>query len=172
MSGQSFLWASAAPLNIEKLFAIDKAPLFDGGDGQQLGAQGAQDQVAAARVLGYRLKGVGVLTHGPLTEHLTGKQKVEVSLTHHFTGDAEHHGMAVDAGVEITTVAVAGIFQHLQMNIADVLDDQWNTDLASGNSGSLGAEKGRDIDNAGDIDSLPLEGHSGQYAVETAGKES
>ncbi len=63
-------------------------------------------------MFGYRLEGIGILTHGTLTEHLTGEQKIKIALTNHFAGDAKHHGMAVNAGVEISTVAIAGVLQH------------------------------------------------------------
>ncbi|MEZ4483165.1 MAG: hypothetical protein R2864_00755 [Syntrophotaleaceae bacterium] len=93
-------------------------------------------------MLGYRLEGVGVLAHRPLAEDLAGKQKVELAVTDHFAGDPEHHRMAVDARVKVATVTVVGVLEHFQMDIADVLDDEWNPNLAGSDSGTLGAEEG------------------------------
>jgi hypothetical protein len=130
------------------------------------------NSLALKGIRGHRAQGVGVLTHGALPQHLPGKEKVEFPAVDQFAGDAEHQGMAVYAGVEIAAVAVAGIFQHCQVDFADVPDDQWNVDLPCGDPGALGAEERGNKNDTGDGRSLAFEGQCRQAAVETSGKKS
>jgi hypothetical protein len=58
------------------------------------------------------------------------------------------------------------------MDFADVPDDQRNIDLAGRFRGPSGTEKWRNVDDAGNVDSLPLENQGGQGAVETSGKKA
>ncbi len=80
--------------------------------------------------------------------------------------------MAVDAGVEVLAVAITGIFQHGEVNLADILNFQGDVHFLCGFLCTPGPEKrGRECD-AGDLHALALEGHGGEAAVETAGQKS
>ena len=80
--------------------------------------------------------------------------------------------MAVDTGVHVLAVTVFRGLDHVEMDVADVFNDQRDIHLFCRQLCFLAAEEGRHKSDAGDIDSLTFETHGCQTAVESSGKEA
>ena len=91
-----------------------------------------ENAIGMARIVGYSSQGAQVLAHGALAEHLSGKEEIEAVFSHVGARLAKHHGVAIDTGVHVAAIAIFRVFQHLQVDVADIPDQQRDTDLLGG----------------------------------------
>ena len=90
------------------------SPLGKGGL-QQLGREGPQYQALQAAFPIDDPKGLAMLGHGPLPQHLTGGQEGAAKLLHPPCGHPTHQGMAIDAWIQVPAVAMMGPSNHLEV---------------------------------------------------------
>jgi hypothetical protein len=91
-----------------------------------------------------------------LTEDFTGEEKVETLFGHDFARQSKHHGVAVNARIHVFAVAVSRGFEHIQVNLADIFDNQRNAYLLRRLFRFAATEEWCDEGNRSDLDALTL----------------
>ena len=110
---QPHLILASPPLDTGQFITSDPALCLRYGHLHILCRKRTQQQTGNAAIPLDQTQGILALAHGALPHHLTGNHKVSLQLLQQGSGTAQHEGLAVNAGIQGTTVAVAGMPQHL-----------------------------------------------------------
>lgn len=86
------------------------------------GAQGAQQNIAHARVAQNHIQRVAPLRHGALAQHLAGGKRLRAHAFHILAGLAQQQNLTVNAGVQHLAKAVLWpLAQHFRKLRAHIL---------------------------------------------------
>ena len=101
-----------------------------------------------------------------LGRYFPGENEIGLLPLHPASRDGQHQGMAIDAGVQVFSVTVAGRTEHPQMFFGDVDDVQRKADPPCGCPGLFGREERGRKGDPQDLDPLLLDHLEGQHAVQ------
>ncbi len=127
--GQRELGLAGSPRPAEKLFPVDCPVPFRKSLGKKAGREGAENKSLHPGIGIDGDDGTLFLGHGPLAQDLAGHQKGGPHLFHEGAPHAKHVDPAVDTGVHGTSIAIAGMAQHVEKGLPLGSHHQGNPDL-------------------------------------------
>ena len=119
---------TAASADTEEFIAIDETDLFSAGWREKRRGERSEDKALESRVPLDDMERVATLRHGPLAKNLAGYQKRGPKLIHDGSSPGQHVDLAVDAGIDVLSVAVLRVPDQVYVVLAQVHDAEVDAD--------------------------------------------